>query len=201
MDNKLKELTDKLYGEGLEKGRAEAERLVADAEAKAAKIVAEAEEKAAQIVRKAEEKAADVEKNSITEIALAGKQAVAKIKNEIADLVIAKSTDEALKGAALDADFIKSMLLEVAKNWNGAGSKTELKALLPEAAEKEFAARFGASAGELLAAGYRGGLLEGRAQRFQNRREERRILHLVHRREFRRSDARISARKSFTNAV
>ena len=41
MDNKLKELTDKLYGEGLEKGRAEAERLVADAEAKAAKIVAE----------------------------------------------------------------------------------------------------------------------------------------------------------------
>ena len=89
----------------------------------------------------------------MTEIALAGKQAVAKIKNEIADLVIAKSTDEALKGAALDADFIKSMLLEVAKNWNGAGSKTELKALLPETAEKEFAARFGASAGELLAAG------------------------------------------------
>ena len=115
MDNKLKELTDKLYGEGLEKGRAEAERLVADAEAKAAKIVAEAEEKAAQIVKKAEEKAADVEKNSMTEIALAGKQAVAKIKNEIADLVIAKSTDGALKGAALDADFIKSMLLEVAK--------------------------------------------------------------------------------------
>ncbi len=153
MDNKLKELTDKLYGEGLEKGRAEAERLVAEAEAKAVKIVAEAEEQAAQIVRKAEDKAADIQKNSMTEIALAGKQAVSKIKNEIADLVIAKSTDAALKGTALDADFIKSMLLEVAKNWNGASSKTELKALLPESAEKEFAARFGASAGELLAAG------------------------------------------------
>ncbi len=153
MENKLKELTDKLYGEGLEKGRAEAERLVADAEAKAKKIVADAEAQAARIVKQAEEKAADTEKNSMTEIALAGKQAVATIKGEIADLIIAKSTDAALKGATLDADFVKSMLLEVAKNWNGNGTKTELEALLPAACEKEFAAKFGASAGELLAAG------------------------------------------------
>ncbi len=153
MENKLKELTDKLYGEGLEKGRAEAERLVADAEAKAKKIVADAEAQAARIVKQAEEKAADTEKNSMTEIALAGKQAVATIKGEIADLIIVKSTDAALKGATLDADFVKSMLLEVAKNWNGNGTKTELEALLPAACEKEFAAKFGASAGELLAAG------------------------------------------------
>lgn len=153
MENKLKELTDKLYGEGLEKGRAEAERLVADAEAKAQKIVADAEAQAAQIIKQADEKAADTAKNSMTEIALAGKQAVATIKGEIADLIIAKSTDAALKGATLDADFIKSMLLEVAKNWNGNSDKVELKALLPEACEKEFAAKFGASAGELLAAG------------------------------------------------
>ena len=153
MENKLKELTDKLYGEGLEKGRAEAERLVADAEAKAQKIVAEAQAQAAQIIKQADEKAADTAKNSMTEIALAGKQAVATIKGEIADLIIAKSTDAALKGATLDADFIKSMLLEVAKNWNGNSDKVELKALLPEACEKEFAAKFGASAGELLAAG------------------------------------------------
>ena len=153
MENKLKELTDKLYGEGLEKGRAEAERLVADAEAKAQKIVAEAQAQAAQIIKQADEKAADTAKNSMTEIALAGKQAVATIKGEIADLIIAKSTDAALKGATLDADFIKSMLLEVAKNWNGNSDKVELKALLPEACEKEFAAKFGASTGELLAAG------------------------------------------------
>ena len=153
MENKLKELTDKLYGEGLEKGRAEAERLVADAQAKAQKIVADAQAQAAQIIKQAEEKAADTAKNSMTEIALAGKQAVATIKGEITDLIIAKSTDAALKGATLDADFIKSMLLEVAKNWNGNAEKTELEALLPEACEKEFAAKFGASAGELLAAG------------------------------------------------
>ena len=43
MENKLKELTERLYGEGLEKGRVEADRLVAEAQAEAAKIVKEAE--------------------------------------------------------------------------------------------------------------------------------------------------------------
>ena len=40
MENKLQQLTQKLYDEGLEKGRAEADKLVADAKAEARKIVA-----------------------------------------------------------------------------------------------------------------------------------------------------------------
>jgi len=50
-NSKLKELTERLYGEGLEKGRAEAERLLAEAQANAAKIVAEAKAEAAKIVK------------------------------------------------------------------------------------------------------------------------------------------------------
>lgn len=153
MENKLKELTDRLYGEGLEKGRAEADRLVADAKAQAEKILADAEAEAAQIVKRAEDKAADTAKNSLTEISLAGKQALAKIKSEITDLVIAKSVGESVKAATVDAAFVKSMLLEVAKSWNNQGGKTELKALLPETLEKEFSTLFEASAQELLAAG------------------------------------------------
>ena len=42
MENKLQELTRKLYDEGLEKGRADADKLVADAKAEAARLVAEA---------------------------------------------------------------------------------------------------------------------------------------------------------------
>lgn len=153
MDNKLKELTERLYGEGLEKGRAEAERLVAEAKAERETILAEAKAEAAKIIKQAEAKAADTEKNSMTEIALAGRQAVAKIKSEIAELIIARSTSEAVKSATLDAEFIKKMLLAVAANWSGAGEKTELKALLPESLEKEFTEKFKGAAEELLAAG------------------------------------------------
>ena len=153
MENKLKELTDRLYGEGLEKGRVEADRLVAEAKEKAAKILADANAEAAQIVKKAEDKAADTEKNSMTEIQLAGRQAVAKIKSELAGAIIAKTSTEAIKVATVDVEFVKKLLLEVAKNWSGAAEQVSLKALLPAALESEFAGAFEASAKELLAAG------------------------------------------------
>lgn len=152
MGNKLQELTDKLYQEGLEKGRAEADNLVAEAKSKAQKIVAEAEARAAEIVAAAEDKAADVEKNAMTEISLAGKQAVAKIKAEIENLIVAKSAGEGVKSANLDATFIKDMLLAVAKGWNN-GAKVELSALLPEAKKAELDKGIAAAAKALLAEG------------------------------------------------
>ena len=154
MENKLQELTKKLYDEGLEKGRAEADRLVGEAKNEAAKIVAEARAQAEEIVKKARDKAEDVEKNTMTEIALAGKQAAAKIKSEIASLIVARTTSEGVKKTSLDPDFIREMLLAVARNWNGAeGGKVELEALLPEAERKTLDAAFEKSAKELLAAG------------------------------------------------
>ena len=61
MENKLQQLTQKLYDEGLEKGRSEAGKLVADAEAQAAKIVAEAKAQADAIEREARARVEDVE--------------------------------------------------------------------------------------------------------------------------------------------
>ena len=152
MENKLQQLTQKLYDEGLEKGRAEADKLVADAKAEARKIVAEARAEAEEIVKKAEAKA--VSKNTMTEISLAGKQAVGRIKSEIASLIIAKATARGVKEAVVDPAFIKEMLVAVAKNWNGSDSgKVELQALLPEGERKKLDAAFEESAKELLAAG------------------------------------------------
>ena len=122
MENKLQQLTQKLYDEGLEKGRAEAERLVSEAKSEAAKIIADAKAEAEAIVKAAEAKAEDTAKNSMTEIALAGKQAVARIKEEISSLIAAESTFSAVKAANLDPEFVKAMLLSVARNWNGASS-------------------------------------------------------------------------------
>ena len=154
MENKLQELTRKLYDEGLEKGRAEADKLVSDAKTEARKIVDEARAQATDIDKKAEAKAEDVEKNTMTEISLAGKQAVSKIKSEIASLIIAKATGPGVKEAVVDPAFIREMLVAVAKNWNGADSgKVELQALLPEGERRKLDAAFGKSAKELLAAG------------------------------------------------
>ncbi len=155
MDNtKLDQLTQKLYDEGLEKGRAEADRLVAAAKQQTEKMLAEARAQAEAIVRQAEDKAEDVGKNTMTEIALAGKQAVAKIKSEIASLIVARATGEGVKAAGMDAAFIKEMLIAVAKNWNGANSgKVSLQALLPESEREKLDQAMAAETKALLAAG------------------------------------------------
>ena len=200
MENKLQQLTQKLYDEGLEKGRAEADRLVAEAKKEAAKIVADARAQAEDIVRKAQDKAEDVEKNTMTEISLAGKQAAAKIKSEIAAMIVAKSTAAGVREAVMDPAFIKEMLLSVAKNWNGADAgKVELKALLPEADRAKLDEAFGKSSGAALRR-YRSGLFQGGEDGLQGRRQGGRLLHLVLRRRFRRPAGRIPAREGFGHA-
>ena len=159
MENKkLQELTEKLYEEGLSKGRAEAERLVAEAEQKAKALVEEAEQKAAAIVKAAEQKAAEIKKNNETEVALATRGAVAALKENIANLVVAKSTTEAVHAATIDPTFVKEMLLGIAKGWNG--EKVELAVALPADMKAKFEAEAEGAVKALLAEGIEVGYSE-----------------------------------------
>lgn len=159
MENKkLQELTEKLYSEGLSKGQQEAERLVSEAEQKAAALVAEAEQKAATIVKAAEVKAAELKKNNETEVMLATRQVVAALKENIANLVVAKTTEPAVKAAMVDVEFVKEMLLGIARNWNG--ERVELSAILPAEQKAKFEAEAESAAKALMAAGIEVGYSE-----------------------------------------
>lgn len=155
MENrKLQELTRKLYEEGLSKGRTDADKLLADAREEARKIVAEAKAEAEAERKKAETWSQELRKNTMTEISLAGKQAVATLKEQIARMILAKSVAPAVADANLDAEFVKRMLLAVAGKWDGAASgKVSLEALLPAAVQAELGDRFAKSVKELLDAG------------------------------------------------
>ena len=152
-NNKLQELTQKLYNEGLERGRAEAERLVAEAKESAAKIIAEAKAEAEAIAKAAEDRAEDIAKNAMADIALAGRQAMTKVKAELAEAVIMKTTGAAVKAATADSAFVKDMLLAMANNWTSSTVDVSLKALLPEEKRAELDAVMQASAVELAKAG------------------------------------------------
>lgn len=159
MENKkLQELTEKLYAEGLSKGREEAEKMVAEAEAKAASLVAEAEQKAEAIVKAAEAKAAELKKNNETEMALATRQVVAALKENITNLVVAKSTAGAVHAALLDVEFVKEMLLGVARGWNG--ERVALEAILPAQMKEKFEAEAEAAVKALLNEGIEVGYSE-----------------------------------------
>lgn len=154
MENKLQELTNKLYEEGLAKGRSDAEKLVADAGEKADRIVKEAEERAAALIEDARKKSEELRKNTMTEIALAGRQAVNALKERISEMIIAKTVSGSVHDAAVDPHFIKEMLLAVASNWNGGSEgKVTLSALLPAEWQDKFGKEFDQASRELLARG------------------------------------------------
>lgn len=159
MENKkLQELTEKLYTEGLSKGREDAERMVAEAEAKAEALVKEAEQRAEAIVKAAEQKAAELKKNNETEITLATRQVVAALRENIANLVVAKVSEPAVRGAILDVEFVKEMLLSVARGWNG--ERVALEAILPVEMKEKFDLEAEGAVKALLAEGVEVGYSE-----------------------------------------
>lgn len=154
MENKLQELTQKLYNEGLSKGRQEADTLVADAQAKAKKIVADAQSEANQIVAAAKAKADELSKNTMTEISLAGKQAVSALKQGIADMIMTKGVSAPVSSVMVDPAFVKEILLTVAKNWSGAsGDDISLTAMLPAALQSKLGTEFEKSVQGVLGEG------------------------------------------------
>lgn len=159
MENKkLQELTEKLYAEGLSKGREEAEKMVVDAEAKVAKLVAQAQQEAAEIVKAAEAKAAELKKNNETEMVLATRQVVAALKENITNLVVAKSVEPSVHAALIDVEFVKEMLLGIARGWNG--ERVALEAILPAEMKARFESEAEAAVKALLAEGVEVGYSE-----------------------------------------
>ena len=84
MENKIQELTEKIYREGVEKGNEEAQRLVSSAREEAAKILEEARKEAEAIVAAARKSATETAENTQSEIKLFAGQAVNALKTEIA---------------------------------------------------------------------------------------------------------------------
>ena len=120
MTSKLQELTDKLLAEGVEKGNAEAERIVAEAKEKAAQIVAQAQAEAAETEQAARKSVEALEANTKSEIKMYASQAVEALKSEVANVVGDRIVKEATQALTSDKAFMNQFVLKLAEKW-GAG--------------------------------------------------------------------------------
>jgi V/A-type H+/Na+-transporting ATPase subunit E len=151
MENKLQELTQKLYNEGVEKANEEADKIIKEAKAEADKIKKNAEKKAKGIIEEAEQKSEEIKKNVHAELELASKQTVRKVKQQITDLITSKVIDEPVKKAFDDEKFVKEIIETIIKNWDPQKKESvDLSVLLPEKLEKEFEKYFKAKTGKEL---------------------------------------------------
>ncbi|MBO7192048.1 MAG: hypothetical protein J6V17_01495 [Bacteroidales bacterium] len=136
MQNKLQELTDKLYNEGLSKGKQEGEELLAKAKMQAEEMVSKAQAEAAQIVAAVQKQADEIKTKVASDIKMASTQSLAATKKDIETLIVGKMTDEPVKKALSSADFVKELISAVAEKFTTDGP-IDLALILPETLKKE----------------------------------------------------------------
>jgi V/A-type H+-transporting ATPase subunit E len=145
MDTKIQELTDKIYREGVEKGKEEANRILSEANQEKQTIVSEAEAEAKRIISAAEKQAAELEKNTKAELKLYAAQAVEALKSEVANLITGKIASANVKAVTLDKAYIQKVVLSIATEWAKRESLT-----IQSANAEELAQYFASNAKELL---------------------------------------------------
>lgn len=154
MQNKLQELTEKIYREGLEKGQSEANQVLLKAKDDAARIVADAKQQAEQILATAQHEAADMRKNAETEISLSAKQVIGGLKQQITAAIEAQLYKTPIVDALADAEFIKKVIQTAVQNWNpNSTEKITLNVLVAPEMEKQVAQHFTNKAGATLSNG------------------------------------------------
>lgn len=118
MNDKLQELTTRIYDEGVEKGKKEAAELVAKAKKESEEILKTARADAEKILADARQSSEELKKNTDSELQMTTRQAVTGIKQRITDLLIDKAVNDAIDQAFADKDFVKNLLLKMAENWD-----------------------------------------------------------------------------------
>lgn len=114
---KIQELTEKIYREGVEKGQAEADRIVEEAKNTAEQIIAEAREQAKAIEAQAQKKASDLDANTKSELKLYTGQALNALKSEIANVLTDKISKDAAADLAANKDFLGQFAVMLAGKW------------------------------------------------------------------------------------
>ena len=133
MQNKLQELTDRLYNEGLSKGRQEADQLLAKARQEAQAIVAQAREEAESIRAAAEKQAAETRTMVEGDLKMASTQAGSASRQQVENMVITKAVANPVGAALSDSSFVQELIATVVKAFNAANPDgVGLDVILPE---------------------------------------------------------------------
>jgi len=151
MTSKIKELTEKIYQEGVEKAQDQANILLKEAEEKAAGLINDAQQKADNIILEAEKKSQEIDKGLKEELQSISRQVIAITKQKITDSIVIDTSQTISKKLLDDNDFLKSLVLEIVNKWDmGDGSIDDLSLILSEEQLKELDEIFKSGALQIL---------------------------------------------------
>lgn len=134
MQDKLQELTDRLYNEGLSKGKQEGEELLQKANVEAETILAQAKAEAERIIAQANKEADELKTKVTADVKMAATQSIAVTKQEIEQMVVTQVAAQGVKANLTNAEFVKELIMSVVKAFNPQNaSPVALDLIIPEA--------------------------------------------------------------------
>ena len=151
MENKLQELTSRIYNEGIEKANKEAAEILENAQKEADKILENARKEAEKLMDQTRHETNELRKNVDNEVKMSARQSIAAIKQQITALVTTSLVKEPVKSAISDKEFVKKIIESVIRNWDPkSGSGPELALILPKEDEKSLGSYFESKTHQLL---------------------------------------------------
>lgn len=154
MEGKLREITDRIYLEGVERARREADQLLAEAKNQAEHLIAEARREAQHLHEHNQRAIEQLRENTLQELQFSARQAIAGLKQKITDLITIEILSDPLQEAFSDSNFVQHIIQTVVSNWTtNDGADPELQLLLPEKERQQLDAFISERAAALLSKG------------------------------------------------
>ncbi len=154
MQTKLQELTEKIYQEGVNKAKDEAEKLKAAAQKEADDLVSDAKKQAEGIMKDAEKQAEELKDNAMNELQLSARQLISDTRQKVVNLIETKVVEPEVKATFKDVEFTQKVIHTLVENWNPKGDeRVEISVLLPKEKQKEFETFFKGKTTEMLGKG------------------------------------------------
>ena len=143
MTNKVQELTEKIYNEGIKKANTDAEKIIAEAKTEAAKIVQDAQKQREELLSKTEREITEIKKHSNSEMELAARQFLSHVKQQITNIITSAQVKTPVNEAFNDSEFLKKLILILVENWASQNEKQhELRLLLSKQQKDQLTAFF-----------------------------------------------------------
>jgi V/A-type H+-transporting ATPase subunit E len=132
MQNKLQELTEKIYQEGISKGTEEAERIISGARTESEKIIKGAEKERLAIIAGAEKEAEELMGKTLSGLKMSFQHAMITLKQEIERVIICKLIEDPVSEVFSDTSFVAGLIETVADKWSPEKSEGGIEFFVPE---------------------------------------------------------------------
>ncbi|MBO6223581.1 MAG: hypothetical protein J6N56_07385 [Bacteroidales bacterium] len=137
MQDKLQQLTEKLYNEGLSKGKEDAAKMLEDARNESERIIAEAQQQKKEILAQADKECSQLKEMAQSDIKTASRQALTQIRQDIEKAVKMEVVSSPVKEALSSSEFMQSLITTVVSAFSPDKESSPLEVILPQGKKAE----------------------------------------------------------------